>query len=143
MIRQRVLVAVAGLALLISFGGCTTTGYNYARDPHMVHKWNVTVTEVTPQNIYNALGASLVGPLASVESVGLRVSFITAEKGEKVEIVQPADNGFLHLAEDKRFNLKAGQNAVYIIDRGQVWVQPTDFPLPADFTKNEVKNNHS
>jgi hypothetical protein len=129
---QRVLSAVAGFALLISLDGCTTTGYHHAKDPNLVHKWDVTVTAVSPQNIYNTLGASLVGPLASVESVGVRVSFITAEKGEKVEIVQPADNGFLHLSQVRRFELKAGQSAIYIVDRGQVWVQPTDFPLPPE-----------
>jgi hypothetical protein len=133
MALQRIFSAVAGIALLISLNGCTTTGYHHAKNPNLVHKWDVTVTAVSPQNIYNTLGASLVGPLASVESVGVRVSFITAEKGEKVEIVQPADNGFLHLSQVRRFDLKSGQSAIYIIDRGQVWVQPTDFPLPSEF----------
>ncbi|NNM70547.1 MAG: hypothetical protein HKM00_11415 [Gallionella sp.] len=99
MVFQRVLSAVAGFALLISLDGCTTTGYHHAKDPNLVQKWNVTITEVSSQNIYNTLGASLVGPLASVEAVGLRVSFIT-EKGGKAEIVQPADNGFLHLSQE-------------------------------------------
>lgn len=135
---QRVLSAVVGLALLISLGGCTTVGYHHAKDPNKVQKWNVTVTDVSPQNIYNALGASWVGSLAKVESVGLRVSFIT-DRGEKVEIVQPADNGFLHLSQVRRFELRAGQSAIYIVDRGQVWVQPTDYPLPPEFTNTEIK----
>lgn len=135
---QRVLSAVVGLVLLISLDGCTTTGYHHANNPNLVKKWNVTVTEVSPQNIYNSMGASLVGALAKVEAVGHRVSFIT-DKGEKVEIVQPADNGFLHLSEVKRFELKAGQSGIYIVDRGQVWVQPTDFPLPAEFATESQK----
>lgn len=139
MVFQRVLSAVVGLALLISLDGCTTTGYHHAKDPNLVRKWDVTVTSVAPQNIYNSLGASLVGPLASVDAVGVRVAFITAAKGEKIEIVQPADNGFLHLSQVRRFDLKAGQSAVYIVDRGQVWVQPTDFPLPHEFDAAPVK----
>jgi len=135
---QRVFTAVAGFALLISLDGCTTTGYHHAKDPNLVKKWNVTVTSVAPQNIYNTLGASLVGPLASVDAIGVRVSFIT-DKGEKLEIVQPADNGFLHLSQVQRFNLKAGQSGVYLVDRGQVWVQPTDYPLPAEFATTEIK----
>jgi len=130
---KRVFTAAAGFALLISFGGCTTTGYNYAKNPNMVKKWDVTVTSTEPQNIYNTLGASLVGPLASVNAVGVRVKFITKERGEKVEIVQPADNGFLHLDKISQFNLRAGEDGVYIVDRGQVWVQPMDFPMPHDF----------
>ena len=135
---QRVLSAVAGLALLMSLDGCTTTGYHHAKDPSLVKKWNVTITEVSPQNIYNTLGASWVGALASVEAVGIRVSFIT-DQGEKVEIIQPADNSFLHLSQVRRFELKAGQSAIYIIDRGQVWVQPSDYPLPPEFTSTEIK----
>ena len=138
MVLQRVLSAVAGFALLISLDGCMTTGYNHQKDPNLVRKWNATVTSVASQNIYNSLGVSLVGPLASVDAVGLRVSFIT-DKGEKVEIVQPADNGFLHLSQVRRFELKAGQSAVFLVDRGQVWVQPTDYPLPPEFTSAEIK----
>lgn len=137
MIFQRIFSALTMLTLL-TLSGCTTTGYHHAKDPNLVKKWDVTVTQVSPQNIYNAMGASLVGGLASVDAVGLRVAFITSA-GEKVEIVQPADNSFLHFPEVKRFELKAGQKAVYLVDRGQVWVQPTDFPLPAEFSPNASK----
>ena len=128
----KIAALVVGLWAVLMMEGCTTIGYHHAKDPNLVKKWDVTVTQVSKQNIYNALGASLVGPLASVDAVGLRVDFITT-KGEKVEIVQPSDNSFLHFSEVKKFNLLAGQQAVYLIDRGQVWVQPVDFPLPTEF----------
>jgi hypothetical protein len=54
----------------------------------MVHKWEVTITEVKRECIYNALGASLVGPLATCEHEGQRVSFIDST-GVKASIVQP------------------------------------------------------
>lgn len=134
---QRILLALSASTILI-LSGCTTTGYHHATDPNLVKKWDVTVTQVSPQKIYNAMGASLVGALASVDAVGLRVAFITSD-GEKVEIVQPSDNSFLHFSEVKRFELKAGQPAVYLVVRGQVWVQPTDFPLPAEFSASASK----
>jgi len=116
------------------FAGCTTTGYHTARDKNLVQKWEVTVIAVSAQNIYNSLGASLVGPLASVESVGLRVKFTDAA-GNTAEIVQPANNAFLHFPEVKSFDLQPNQKAYYIADRGQVWVQPLNFPLPPELNK--------
>ncbi len=46
------------------------------------------------------------------------------ETGTKVSIVQPSTD---------RYELHPGQKAVYVVDRGHVWVQPQDFPLPPDF----------
>ena len=122
------------IACFFMLSGCTTTGYHHAKNANQVSKWNVTVNSVSAQNIYNHLGASLVGPLASVDAVGLRVNFTDAT-GHEIEIVQPADNSFLHFSEVKAFSLKPGQAAVYIVDRGQVWVQPLDYPLPSEFSQ--------
>jgi hypothetical protein len=120
------------LALLAGLGGCMTVGYSTARDPNMVHKWDVTIIEVEPQNIYNALAVSLVGPLAAIspQNKGQRVKFLDIETGKQAEIVQPLSN---------RYELKAGQRAIYIADRGQVWIQPVDYPLPPEFTNPPVK----
>lgn len=111
------LVALAGLS------GCMTTGYSTAKDPNMVRKFDVTIIEIEPQNIYNSLGVSLVGPLASVEHVGEKVTFIDST-GAKVTIVQPKSN---------LYELHPAQKAVFIVARGQTWVQPTDYPLPPEF----------
>jgi hypothetical protein len=116
--------AVALLALVTTLqSGCMTTGYSYARDPKIVGKWDVTITKIEPQNIYNSMGVALVGPFAKVESRGQRIAFIDA-KGKTQNIVQPLSD---------RYVLHEGQHAVYIADRGQVWVQPTDYPLPPEF----------
>ena len=117
---------VAWFAIGVAFLGlvaCMTVGYSTATDSTMVRKWDVTVIELAPEQIYNALGASLIGPFAPVEHEGLRVTFIDAS-GAKASIVQPAT---------KLYELHAGQKAVYIVDRGQVWVQPADYPLPPEF----------
>jgi hypothetical protein len=111
--------------VMVLLSGCMTVGYSTAHDPNLVKKWEVTITEVAPQNIYNALGVSLVGPFASVEHRGQRVTFID-DTGAKASIVQPLSN---------RYELHAGQKATYIVDRGQVWVQPIDYPLPPEFAK--------
>ena len=108
---------------LLLVSGCMTVGYHYAKDPNMVRKWDVTVVSVESQNIYNSTGVFWVGPFASVEAKGWRVTFLD-ETSHKVTIVQPSSN---------RYELRPGQRAVYVVDRGQVWVQPTDFPLPSDF----------
>lgn len=133
-IRMTRLVSYLIVFASLLFSGCTTTGYHSATDKTLVQKWEVTVNAVSAQNIYNTLGASLVGPLASVESVGLRVKFTDAT-GKSAEIVQPANNSFLHFPEVKSFDLQPGQKAYYIADRGQVWVQPMDYPLPPELNK--------
>ena len=111
------LTAIAGLS------GCMTIGYSTAKDPNMVKKFDVTIVEIQPQNIYNAVGVALVGPLASVEHVGEKVTFIDSA-GAKVTIVQPKSN---------LYELHPADKAVYIVDRGQVWIQPKDYPLPPEF----------
>jgi len=84
---------------------------------------------VEPENIYNANEAIWVGSLASVEAKGWKVTFVT-DRGEKVTIVQPSNT---------QYNLGSGQRAVYIVDKGKVWVQPADFPLPPDFTGGDAQ----
>jgi hypothetical protein len=118
--------SVMWLGFLVGLSGCMTVGYSTAKDPNMVKKWDVTITDVQPENIYNALAVSLVGPLAAVspEHKGQKVTF-TDSSGATASIVQPLSN---------LYELHPGQKAVYIVDRGQVWVQPTDYPLPPEFT---------
>lgn len=118
------LKVLVGGALLALLTGCMTTGYHHAKDPNMVKKWDVTVISVEPQNIYNSVGVALVGPLASVDSKGWKVSFIADGEKAKTEIVQPSTD---------RYELHPGQKAIYIVSRGSVWVQPTDYPLPPEF----------
>src|SRR5271169_5302755 len=108
------------LAVLPGLSGCMTTGYSTAKDPNLVKKWNVTIIEIEPQNIYNSLGVSLLGPFAAVEHVGEKITFLDPT-GAQVTIVQPKSN---------HYQLHPGDEAVYIMDRGQVWVQPTNYPLP-------------
>ena len=123
MVIKRNFAYVLYLAVLVGISGCMTTGYSTARNPNLVKKFDVTIIEIEKQNIYNALGVSLVGPLASVEHVGEKVTFLDAT-GAKVSIVQPKSN---------LYELHPAQKAVYIVDRGQVWVQPADYPLPPEF----------
>lgn len=111
------LMALAGLS------GCMTVGYSTAKDSNMVRKWDVTIIEIEPQNIYNAMGVALVGPFASVEHKGQKITFLDST-GAKASIVQPISN---------RYELHPAEKAVFIVDRGQVWVQPTDYPLPPEF----------
>lgn len=117
------ILAITCVALICALSGCVTVGYSYAKDPNLVKKWNATIVSIEDQNIYNSTGAAWVGPLATVESVGQKVEFVT-EAGEKVSIVQP---------KVKEYTLTAGEHIVYIVDRGHVWVQPVDYPLPPDF----------
>jgi hypothetical protein len=116
-------VAAAGAALLGIQAGCMTTGYSYAKDPKLVGKKEVTITKLEPQNIYDSMGVAWVGPFAKVESRGQRVAFVDAQ-GKSVELVQPHSD---------RYELHVGQKVMYVVDRGQVWVQPLDYPLPPEF----------
>lgn len=72
---------------------------------------------------------SLVGPFASVEHKGQKISFIASGSDKEIVIVQPISD---------RYVLQPGQKAVYIAARGQVWVQPTDYPLPPEFNTAPV-----
>jgi hypothetical protein len=104
------------LAALVGLCGCMTIGYSTARDPNTVKKFDVTIIEIEPQNIYNATGVFWVGPFASVEHKGQKITFLDST-GVKVSIVQPISN---------LYELHAAEKAVYIVDRGQVWIQPAD-----------------
>ena len=120
---HRLAHVIMGLILAVAVSGCMTVGYSYARDPNMIRKWNGTVVSVDVQNIYNATGVALIGPLAPVEAKGLKVSMVL-EDGENVTIIQP---------QNPHYTLKAGEQIVYIADQGRVWAQPVDYPLPTDF----------
>ena len=120
---KRLLFFAGVLVLTPALTGCITVGYSYAKDPNMVRKWNATIISIEDQNIYNSTGAFWVGPLATVESVGQKIKFVT-DGGETVIIVQP---------KSAHYTLTAGEHVVYIVDQGHVWVQPIDYPLPSDF----------
>ena len=94
----------------VSLTACVTVGYSYAKDPSAQIAWHGTVTAVEDKNIYNAMGASWVGPLAKVETVGLKVSLVL-DDGEKVTIVQP---------KDPTYTLHVGEHVSYIVDKGHV-----------------------
>ena len=117
-------LAIAGMILLSGVqAGCMTVGYSYAKDPKVIGNWEVTITKLEPQNIYNAAGVFWVGPFAKVESRGQRIGILDAT-GKSAEIVQPLSD---------RYELHVGEKARYIANRGQVWVQPLDYPLPPEF----------
>lgn len=122
---------IFAVASVTSLNGCVTTGYHYAKDKNLVKKWDATVISVEPQNIYKASEAIWVGTFATVEAKGWKVTFVT-NSGEKVTIVQPSST---------QYELRSGQRAVYIVDKGKLWVQPADFPLPPDFTGSDAQNN--
>ena len=121
--KKYVPIVVAGI-LMITLSGCITTGYSYAKNPNIVHKWDATITSVEKQNIYNSTGAAWVGPLAKVEAVGLKVSLVT-DDGQHVTEVQP---------QNSNYTLTAGEHVIYIVDYGRIWAQPINYPLPPDFT---------
>lgn len=83
---KRYLTLVPAVIQMLALAGCVTTGYSYARNPSIVHKWNATVTSVSKVNIYNSMGAEWVGPLAKVEAVGLKVSLITDDGQHVTEV---------------------------------------------------------
>ena len=120
---------IFAVASVTSLNGCATTGYSYVKDRSLVKKWDGTVIAVEPQNIYNRAEAMWVGPLASVEAKGWKVTFVF-DNGQKVTIVQPSST---------EYELRSGQRAVYIADKGKLWVQPADFPLPPDFTASDAQ----
>lgn len=121
---MRKLTVTIVLCLALALSGCITVGYSYAKNPNLVKAWKATIVSIEDQNIYNSAGAFWVGPLATVESVGQKVTFI-AEDGSKATIVQP---------KNAHYTLTAGEQVLYIVDQGHVWVQPVDYPLPPDFT---------
>jgi len=106
--------------LFLSLSGCMTVGYHYAKDPLMVAKYDVTVLSIKPQKIRSSVGVALVGPLAKVNAIGWKVKFVDAA-GKTFDIVQPRSD---------QYEITVGQQAYYVINRGQVWVQPKDYPLP-------------
>jgi len=120
--KKLLFIMVTGL-LIIMLSGCITTGYSYAKNPNIVHKWDATIVSVEKQNIYNSTGAAWVGPLAKVEAVGLKVTLIT-DDGQHITEVQP---------QNQNYTFNAGQHVIYIVDYGRVWAQPVDYPLPPDF----------
>lgn len=112
------------LLLAVLLSACVTVGYSYARDPSAHEAFHGTVTAVDNQNIYSAAGAAWVGALAKVEAVGLKVSMVM-DDGEKVTVVQP---------KDPSYALHVGDHIYYIADKGRVWAQPDNLPLPLGVT---------
>ena len=110
---------------LAIFGGCVSEGYSFARDSKLVGKWDVIITEIEFREIINTTDVFWVGPFESDERRGLKITFREIDDGKKTTIIQPSS---------RHYHLQVGQRAVYIADQGQVWIQPTDYPLPTDFT---------
>ncbi len=131
---QRIFTYLFGMVVLASFSGCVAVGYSYAKDSDIVGKWDVIITEIEPQDILNVRAVFWIGPFESDEKKGLKISFKESDNGKKITIVQPSS---------RRYKLQVGQHAVYIADRGQVWIQPTDYPLPSDFTTTDTGNTKS
>ena len=122
---QKVVKSIIAIAVL-SIAGCATTGFNYAKDPTMIKKFEGTVISVADRNIYDGTCWSL-NPLpftCPVQSVGLAVKMVLSD-GETFEIVQP---------KSTHYTLKPNDRIYYIVVQGKVWAQPKDYPLPQDFT---------
>ena len=110
---------------LAIFGGCVSEGYSFAIDSNIVRKWDVIITDIEFREIINTPEVFWVGPFESGERRGLKITFREIDDGKTTSIIQP-------LSWD--YHLQVGQRAAYIADRGQVWIQPTDYPLPSDFS---------
>jgi hypothetical protein len=123
MALQRVLSAVAGFALLISLTGCMTVGNTMPANINQIQKWDVTIIKIQPVTVYNT-PIWIFG-----HHIGQKITYIFST-GEQQTIVQPKSNSF---------ELKAAQKAVLIVNQGQMWVQPTDYPLPPEFNSAPVK----
>ncbi len=122
------------MVVLASLDGCVSEGYSYAKDPNIVRKWDVIITEVEPREILNTSAVFWIGPFENDEKKGLRITFKEIDDGNKMTIIQPSS---------RYFKLQAGQRAVYIADKGQVWIQPTDYPLPSEFSATGNGNARS
>jgi hypothetical protein len=107
------------LSLIALLAGCVTTGYSYVKDPNTNARENATITDIEAQNIYNSVGASLVGGLAPVEAVGWSVDVIT-DSGKKMHFVIP---------QDKRYTFKAGDHVTVFEKDSRVWIEPQAGPL--------------
>lgn len=116
------------LCCSFALSACMTVAYSSARDPAMVKAWPVTITEISEAGVYSPMAVSLVGPFAALmdHRKGDRLQLMDDTTGDKFEIVQP---------QTTLYQLRAGQHARYVVDRGQVWVQPLDYPLPPEFSR--------
>ena len=126
-----IVLLVTSVLLAVVQSGCMTVGYSYAKDPKRVSATPITITHIQPQNIYNSAGVYWVGPFAKVESRGQEITVVEAN-GKSTKLVQPLSD---------KYELRVGQEAVCIINRGQIWVQPTDYPLPPEFDALSTKSS--
>ena len=111
-------------ALLASLAGCSVpVGYSFVKNANQVANSEVTIIEVNQKKIYDATAAALVGTLAGAQASGTKIKFVDGS-GKIQEVLQPATD---------RYELRAGQKANLVAVRGQVWVQPLDYPLPPEF----------
>src|ERR1039457_170978 len=122
MALQRVLSTVAGFALLISLTGCMSVGNTMPANINQIQKWDVTIIKIQPVNVYNPTW--VFG-----HHIGQKITY-RFSTGDQQTIVQPKSNSF---------ELKTAQKAVLIVDQGQMWVQPTDYPLPPEFNDAPVE----
>lgn len=98
-------------------------GYSYVKDANAMANNLVTVVKVEPTKIYDATAVSLVGPLAGTKATGIKFTIADAS-GKTYTVLQPATD---------KYQLKVGDRARYIVVRGQIWIQPVDYPLPPEF----------
>jgi len=110
-------VMLAAWAIL-TLPSCTTVTCieTSARDPQAVAKWEVTIEKIEPQDLCNPNGITLV------PTRGERVTVISPT-GSRREIAQ---------AVPDQYHLHVGQQVFLVADRGRLWVQPLDYPLPPE-----------
>jgi hypothetical protein len=120
----RELLACSAILMVASTSGCMMpVGYTYVKDANAMANNLVTVIKVEPTKIYDATAVSLVGPLAGANATGVKYT-IADSSGKTHQVLQPATD---------KYQLRVGDKASYIVVRGQVWIQPVDYPLPPEF----------
>jgi hypothetical protein len=121
---NQALLALTAIFLVGTTSGCMTPiGYSYEDDANVLYSGLVTVIKVERVKIYDATALTLVGPLAGAKATGIKYTFIDV-LGETHAVLQPSNEKYLLRVLDK---------ARFIVVRGQVWVQPIEYPLPPEF----------
>lgn len=122
-IRQKI-VSVFSILMLVTASGCMMpVGYSYVKDTNTLANVIVDVVKVEQKKIYDTTEVFLVGPLAGSKATGVKYS-VTDMTGKVTQVLQPKTD---------KYTLKVGEKARLIAVRGQVWVQPLDYPLPPEF----------
>ena len=118
------LLVITAIFMVGTTSGCMAhIGYSYEDDANVLYSGLVTVIKVERVKIYDATALTLVGPLAGAKATGIKYTFIDV-LGETHAVLQPSNEKYLLRVLDK---------ARFIVVRGQVWVQPIEYPLPPEF----------